>query len=421
MKKLFAIIIALMLVAALFAGCQETPAVETPTEAPVEATDAPEETEAPTATPEPTNTPEPTATPEPTPEPFTDPYKVEILDWTDADGQNSSFDTIAINNAKLQDYDGKVQQWKDEHDDGVVDGTDGKVNSVGMRGWAGFYEYGIADFGYQIDENPVIWVKRCAETTEPGVKAAGGDNAQRFFINCSVKGVYGEGHEVKVVVKLKDEEGTIAYLNKEDQPFLLYYNGPEAPEGAVDGVIANGEYTAQYSLKKNNAKTWTNGDMGSADIEYYISLKADGLYVGIDATGVAAGDLLQLDFNPGARIDDTPGLFVSFVIGDELKILQHNHATVLNPDASDGVDITALVEAKMTAKEGGYVIEAKLTPDFFSVTDVEKASEFTFGRENLYFGMFVVLGGAHGYTNQSTAPGTDWTCKGLGLHEYIAY
>jgi len=418
MKKFLAVILALCLVAALFAGCgttqnKEDKPTKAPeaTEAPADPTDAPE----PTPTTEATPTTEP-VTPEPTPVPFNDPYAVEILDWLDADGFNASFDSIYINKQKVAE--GDVSLWKSENDE-TVDGTDGKIKSIGMRGWNGFYELKQKEFGYQIDNNPVVWVKRSTEATEPGVKAAGGDYAQRFNVTIPVDNIYGAGHEITVVTKLED--GSVVYLNKEEALFMLYYDGPEAPEAAIDGTITAGEYNAQYALNKKTANTWTNGEIGDTAIEYNLILRDDGVYVGIDATGVSAGDMLQLNFNPGARLEKTPGLFVSFVVGDELKVLQHNHTNkyVTEVDAS-GNDITASIEAKIVAKEGGYIIEAKLPADFFAVTDVEKADEFNYGRENLYFGMFVVLG-ANGYTNQSAAPSADWTCEGLGLHEYIVY
>ncbi len=419
MKKFLAVILALCLVAALFAGCgaQTNDKEPSPTKAPEVTAEPSEPTAEPEATPEVTTAPEPTKEPEPTPVPYTDPYAVEILDWEDADGFNASFDSIFVNKVKVAD--GDVQLWKSENDE-TVDGTDGKVKSIGMRGWNGFYELKQKEFGYQIDNNPVVWVKRSTEATEQGVKAVGGDYAQRFNVTIPVENLYGEGHEITVVTKLED--GSIVYLNREEALFMLYYNGPEAPETAIDGTISEGEYTAQYALKKSNAQTWTGGDIGDTDIEYYINLKDDGLYIAIDATGVSAGDMLQLNFNPGARIDDAEALFVSFVVGDELKVLQQNHTNkyVAKVDKTNGNDITASIEAKIVAKDGGYIVEAKLPADFFTVTDVEDAAGFNYGRENLYFGMFVVLG-TNGYTNQSTAPETDWTCKALALHEYVAY
>ncbi|MCR5056303.1 MAG: hypothetical protein K6B54_05270 [Clostridia bacterium] len=417
MKKILAVILALCLVAALFAGCgtQTKDKENDPTQAPEVTAEPSEPTAEPEATPE-ANTPEPTEEPEPTPVPFNDPYAVEILDWLDADGFNASFDSILINKQKVAE--GDVSLWKSENDE-TVDGTGGTIKTISMRGWNGFNDLKQKEFGYQIDGNPVVWVKRATEATEPEVKAVGGDYAQRFNVTIPVENLFGEGHEITLVTRLED--GSVVYLNKEEALFMLYYNGPEAPETAIDGTIGKGEYNAQYSLNKKTAKTWTGSEIGDTAIEYYVSLKEDGLYLAIDATGVAAGDMLQLNFNPGARIDDSTGLFVSFVVGEELKVLQHNHTNKYVTEVNQsGNDITASINAKIVAKEGGYVVEAMIPADFFGVTDVEKADEFNYGRENLYFGMFAVLG-ANGYTNQSTAPGTDWTCKGLALHEYIAY
>ena len=90
------------------------------------------------------------------------------------------------------------------------------------------------------------------------------------------------------------------------------------------------------------------------------------------------------------------------------------------PDSAAGASITDKVENAVVKTDDGYVFELKLPVEFFKVLDVENASDFVYGKENLYFGMFLVAGG-QGYTNQSAAPGNDWTCKGLGLHEYIAY
>ena len=422
MKRFLAIIAALCLVAALFAGCQTT---ETPAEPTAQPTEAPQATEVPDDTPDvteaaATNTPEVTKAPDPTPVPVKDPYEYEILDWMDAYGYASSFDSIFINSKQ---YDGtECQAWKAENDD-TVDGTDGKVKTIAMRGWAGFTDNKIKAFGYQVDNNPVIYVARATESTEQGVKDSGGEYAQRFKVTIPVSGLCGEGHEIKLVARIDDEDNSVVYLNNDLGPFILYYNGPEAPQPAIDGSIEANEYIAQYSLKRSTTKTWTEGSaMGSTVIDYYVCLREDGLYVGIDAKTVAAGDVFQLYFNPAALLDDAQALIVSFVTGEELKVLQSNHATALCGEAdANGIDITSLVEAKMTAKEGGYVIEAKLPVDLFKVTDVEKADTFNYGRDNLYFGMFVLLGNVNGFTNQSAAPGEDWTCKGLALHEYIAY
>ena len=416
MKKVFAIMISLCLVIALFAACAKKPDTPVPTEAPQQATEAPvdQPTDAPTEAP--TEAP----TPEPTPEPFIDPYKVEIGDWDDAEVRAMSFDTIFFDKKTITD--GKVDAWKSDNDE-TIDGTNGKIKVVGMRGWAGFLEEDMVAMGYRIDNREPVFVENPFEATQPEVKAAGGDYAQRFRVNIPVEGLYGNEHELRVFAKL--ESGACYYINPEGPGFLLYYNGPEAVENKIDGKISDGEYNTSYILDSSNAVTWTNSEIGDLSVKYYLRLAADAVYVGFDAAGFVEGDSVQLNFNPGARLDESSagGLFVSLVIGENAKVLQHNHKTQLKDEIDTaGTDITDLVEAKIVTTDTGYAGEVKLPADFFKVTDVEKAADFTLGSENLYFGMFVVIiNGPDGFTNQSAAPGSDWSPKALGLHEHVVY
>lgn len=422
MRKTIAVILSLLLVLALFAGCSAKPGEEgnKATDAPADVTEAPKATDAPkpTEAPKPTDVPAteaPTATPEPTEKPFDDPYNVEIFDWDDCDVNNFSFDTIKVNGTNKAD--GNVAAYRLDIDD-TVDGTDGSVKTVSMRGWAGFVEENIVRAGYQIDNGPVVLSDKYFENTEPAVKGAGGEYAIRICVNIPVDNLAGAQHELKIVVET--ETGTLVYLNPGLNPWVLFYDGPAAEEAALDGAIGFGEYTAKYVLDNTNAQTWTNSTIGDSSLEYYLNLKEDGLYVGVVGKGVKAGDMIQLNFNPGARLDKVPGLFLSFVLGDSLKVLQHNHKTALKDDpAAGGVDITSLVESTVVATEDGFVFEVKLPADLFKVTDVEKADQFALGKERLYFGMFAVLNGKDGYTNQSTAPGASWNAGDLGIHEYF--
>ena len=82
----------------------------------------------------------------------------------------------------------------------TVDGSDGSVKLITMRGWIGFNEV-IEAFGYQMDGNaPVLSADNIA-TTEDAVKGAGGQNALRFSIPINVEGLEGT-HKFVVVVKL---------------------------------------------------------------------------------------------------------------------------------------------------------------------------------------------------------------------------
>ena len=414
MKKIIAIVLSLALAAALFVGCAKAPAEETqPTEVP--ATEAPAATEAPVVTEAPA-TEAPTPTPEPTPEPYPDPYRYEILDQEEAEIQAVSFDTIKQNGKILAD--GTVSSYRLDIED-TIDGKDGKTKTVTMRGWLGFFEEELLSIGYQIDQGPVVLSTSFFETTQPEVKAAGGEFAQRFSVDIPVSHLAGAQHELKIVAKV---ESGLYYLNLETAPFVLFYDGPEAAEAAIDGTIGVGEYNTCFTMDKNNAKTWTGSKMAKRTITYYMSQKEDGLYVGFVGTGLNANEMVQLNFNPGARLEEVPGLFLTVVLGDSLTFLQHNHKTALKDDDSPaGVDITESIESKVVVDGTTFTAEFKLPVDFFKVTDVADAAEFEYGVEKLYYGMFAVLGGGEGFTNQSEAPGSSWFCKDLGIHEYFAY
>ena len=84
--------------------------------------------------------PEPTPTPEPTPEPFNDPYAVVINDYDEVALHNFSFDTIKFN-GQVQ-TDGQVGVYRLEIED-TVDGKDGSIQVVTMRGWVGYEEEAI--------------------------------------------------------------------------------------------------------------------------------------------------------------------------------------------------------------------------------------------------------------------------------------
>ena len=197
------------------------------------------------------------------------------------------------------------------------------------------------------------------------------------------------------------------------------YDGSAAGQPAT-GLINESEYDVSYVLDSSNAQTWTtNGNIGNASVKYFFKAEDDGVKVAIRALGVNAGEYMQLNFNPGNKLAGSTGQFLSFVTGDSFKLLQHNHKNGVLDDANpNGADISDKVDGQIAAIDGGYEIVAKLPKALFTITDVEGADSFVYGQDDLYFGMFIVTGG-QGYTNQSTAPGADWTVDGLGLTEYV--
>lgn len=414
MKKLLAILLALAMVVTCFAACgkdkkaEDKPA-DKATDVPAAVTDEPvvEPTEVPTEAP----TAEPTA--EPTPK---DPHAQEVLDYDDYEGgiQNYSFDTIFFDNTTITD--GGVAGWKTDNDE-TIDGKDGSIKVVGLRGWLGFQDQDFIDIGYVIDDGYVRFGSGTFVATEDPVKAAGGQYAQRFRVDIPVATLAGEGHTICAV--LMTEDGQIVKINGGLNPYELYYDGPATvADPEVDGTVNAAEYDFKYTMNKDNFTTWTKGTF-EGNVDYYFRTTADALYIGIIANGVAAGDLIQINFNPNSKLDAVPGQFLSIVTGDTPKVLQHNHKNGLLADNNaDGADITSLVTAAyVKGEDGSYNMEVKIPVAFFQTADVEGADTFAFAKGNtLYFGIFNVIGG-NGYGLQKDIDYTDWTCKGLDLYQ----
>ena len=195
--------------------------------------------------------------------------------------------------------------------------------------------------------------------------------------------------------------------------------GAGVPQQTPAGLFNDSDYSVSYVIDKTNATTWSNGQIGDMSVTYFFNVKDDGLEVAVRAIGLVQDNMVQINFNPGNKLWETTGQFVSFKLGDTLTVLQHNHKTALKDDPNPGgVDITDLVEQKLVNADGKIVFEVKLPETLFQVTDVDGAAEFKLGNEKLYFGMFGVIGGG-GYTNQSAAPGSSWNCVDLGIHEYF--
>ncbi len=214
------------------------------------------------------------------------------------------------------------------------------------------------------------------------------------------------------------QEIDIAYVAffADEAEATAYANGAASE---ATGLVNPADYDVSYFIDKTNATNWSNGNIGEMKVTYYFKVEDDGLAIGVVADGLDAGNYVQLNFNPGNYLWDTTGQFVSFVLGDTLTALQHNHANgLLDDPAPGGADITSKVNGQIVKTASGYEFTAKLPKEIFTITDVAGADAFVYGQDDLYFGMFLVAGGG-GLTNQATAPGSDWTCKGLNLNEYV--
>ena len=289
-----------------------------------------------------------------------------------------------------------------------VAGTNCKIKANGNAGIMLTFDSALAAGQYVVEFSQVSQSDALHYLVLPMTQKAYPSDAVAYYRN----GVKDENLTLRLAVDLDGELLTLI-PDGEDTP-----DQPVA-EGGIDGVISDGEYDETYAITKDNFKTWTaSPNMDGKEFTYFFSMKEDGLYVGVNAKGANAGDLMQMNFNPGNKLADVPGLFISFKLGDTLTVLQHNHKTgILDNDSAGGADITDKIENKIVKTADGYAFEVKLPVDFFKVTDVDGADSFVYGTDPLYYGMFAVVGG-QGYTNQSNAPGSDWTCNGLGLTEY---
>ena len=219
-------------------------------------------------------------------------------------------------------------------------------------------------------------------------------------------------------------DNALAFQNGSETSFFPQVAIKIVPDGGErdpiepESIVKPSNYKYSYTVDSKNAVSWTNAEIGDVAVHYYLRAGDDALYVGVEAIGAQAGDLIQLNFNPDNKLAETTGLFISFKLGDTITVLQHNHKTaVLDNDSAGGADISDKVETQVVKKSYGYEFTAKLPVDLFKVTDVDGADSFRFGSDPLYFGMFMVVGN-QGFTNQSVAPASDWTCNGLGLTEY---
>jgi len=205
----------------------------------------------------------------------------------------------------------------------------------------------------------------------------------------------------------------IAFFANEDA--AKAYTGEEA---APAGLFNDSDYSVSYVIDKTNATSWSNGQIGDMSVTYFFNVKDDGLEVAVRAIGLVKDNLVQINFNPGNKLWETTGQFVSFKLGDTLTVLQHNHKNgLLDDDNAGGADITAKVPNQIVKLDNGYEFTAKLPKELFTVTDVKGADSFVYGQDDLYFGMFLVAGGG-GISNQQNTDYTDWTCKGLALNQY---
>ena len=131
---------------------------------------------------------------------------------------NASFDSFYVNDVlNFGKPDGAASEKLDEVER-TVDGSDGSVTRLALRGWIGFAEE-IESFGYQINGENVFG--DFAADTEQAVKDAGGANASRFHIEIDASALKGTNNIVAIV---KLANGAVVKLDE-----TLVATGPATP------------------------------------------------------------------------------------------------------------------------------------------------------------------------------------------------
>ena len=121
---------------------------------------------------------------------------------------NASFDSFYVNDVlNFGKPDGAASDKLDEVNR-TVDGSDGSVQKIVMRGWIGFEEE-IEAFGYRVNGKNVFG--DFAAETEEDVKKAGGANASRFQIEIDTTELKGTN---KIVAIVKLANGNVVKIDE---------------------------------------------------------------------------------------------------------------------------------------------------------------------------------------------------------------
>ena len=138
----------------------------------------------------------------PATEPETEPANYEL--------HGASFDTIYVNDVmNFGKEDGKASEKLDEVGR-KIDGSDGSVQTIRIRGWIGF-ETEIAELGYQINGKNTFGDYKVAPEAAVVDPANGGQYATRFDMTIDVSNLKGTN---KIVAVAKLADGTIVKIDE---------------------------------------------------------------------------------------------------------------------------------------------------------------------------------------------------------------
>ncbi|MCR5056920.1 MAG: discoidin domain-containing protein [Clostridia bacterium] len=183
------------------------------------------------------------------PQEYFPPYVPVTRDFSADAGDKLSYDTIYVNDVSFAEGNAAIIAAKK-----LIDGSDGSITSIGLRGWYGNKDLAIDQFGYMIDGGEPVFGEY-KEATEPAVldSTNGGQYASRFTITVDVSEFAKDtDYEIRAVAKLSN--GDVVILNRVDNP------GTEQEKDRDIYVIYRSEATPEPGL------TWvTTGKIVNTD------------------------------------------------------------------------------------------------------------------------------------------------------------
>ena len=162
----------------------------------------------------------------------------EVEEYTyDYKVRSSSLDSVAFNGVlNFGEGDGNGSAKLDNHDR-TIDGSDGSISEIDVKGWVGFDGVDVEQLGYKVGDN-VIYGDFKTET-DGAVLNAGGPNATRFTIKVDTTELKGSNLIVPVarlangiVVNMDGVELETALGKTTNMSFT--YVGPEASAPVTD-------------------------------------------------------------------------------------------------------------------------------------------------------------------------------------------
>ncbi|MBR7062679.1 MAG: LPXTG cell wall anchor domain-containing protein [Clostridia bacterium] len=228
----------------------------------------------------------------------------------------ASFDSFFVNDVlNFGEGDGGASGKLDNHDR-TVDGSDGSVTTITLRGWIGFEGQGISQFGYQVgDSDPIFSDSNREERGDIGAirdPANGGEFADAYKIVIDTTNIKGTNNVI-ACVKLAD--GTVVKIDEN-----VKRNGEGTTPNTSFTFVGPAVPEKTFSRKDIGTGTaigvWLQGDNDTATLEFTTAGAFNGFGLPIywaSNAGVPNGpfgkykvELFKFAYNPEYTLSQAP-------------------------------------------------------------------------------------------------------------------